>query len=103
MRAKLSITFRCACLLLVVAAAALWVRSHYASDSFRWNVARPPPPPASTPAPASPPTSASNNVSESLFLLLKTQDLAVGNPYRSVKTVPGRLVVQQHPPFEIFL
>ena len=99
MRARLLI-FRCACLLLAVAAAALLVRSHYASDSFRWNVARPPPP-ASTPASSSTPVSASSNVSEALFLLLKSQDMS--NPYRSVKTVPGRLVIQQHPPFEVFV
>ena len=109
MRAKLSIAFRCACLLLAVAAAASWVRSHYVSDSFRWNVSRPPPPAptpvsAATPAPAATPTSGSNNVTESLFLLLKSQDLVPHpNPYRSVKTVPGRLVIQQHPPYEIFL
>ena len=100
MRAKLLITFRCACLLMAVVAAALWVRSHYASDSFRWSVSPPPPPP---PPPASA-ASASSNVTESLFLLLKNQELvAHPNPYRSVKTVPGRLVIQQHPPFEIFL
>src|SRR5687767_8378532 len=101
MRAKLSIAFRCACLLLAVAAAGLWVRSHYGSDSFRWNVSAPPRP-APTPVAATP-ASASNNVTESLFLLLKSQDIPHPNPYRSVKTVPGRLVIQQHPPFEIFL
>ena len=103
MRARLSITFRCACLLVALAALALWVRSHHVSDSFGWNVARPPPPPAPTPASSSPPVSASNNVSDSLFLLLNTQDLATRNPYRSVKTVPGRFVIQQHPPFEVFV
>ena len=97
MRARLLITFRCACLLVAVAAAVLWVRSYYASDSFRWNVTRPP---ASAPASASAPVSGSD-VTASLFLLLQTQDIA--NPYRSVKTVPGRLVIQQHPPFEVFL
>ena len=105
MRAILATTFRCGCLLLAVGAAALWVRSHYVSDTFRWNVARPPRP-ASTAASVSAPASAStpvsgSNVTASLFLLLKSQDFA--NPYRSVKTVPGRLVIQQHPPFEIFL
>ena len=103
MRAQLLITFRCACLLLAVAAAGMWVRSHYVSDSFRWKAGRPPPPPASPPASESTPATASNNVSESLFLLLKTQDLAIRPPDRSVKTVPGRLVIQQHPAYEIFL
>ena len=102
MRAKLAIAFRCACLLLAVAAAGMWVRSHYASDSFRWTVA-PPPRPASPPASKSTPASASNNVSESLFLLLKTQDLAIRSPDRSVRTFPGRLVIQQHPAYEVFL
>ena len=101
MRAKLAITFRCACLLLALAAAGLWVRSHYASDSFRWNVSRPPSP-APAPASAATPAAGSKNVSESLFLLLKSQDF-VANPYRSVRTVPGRLVIQQHPPYEVFV
>lgn len=102
---KFTITFRWACLLLAVAAAVLWIRSHYASDSFRWRASRPPPPPALTPASAATSGSASNNVSDWLFLLLKSEDLANAYrpPDRSVKTVPGRLVIQQHPPFEVFL
>ena len=83
----------CACLLGALATSVVWVRSHYVSDSFRWNVSAPPPAPA--------PASASSGTSEALFLLLKRGDIP--NPYRSVKTVPGALVVQQHLPFEVFV
>jgi hypothetical protein len=93
MRARLSITFRCACLLLAVAAASLWVRSHHVSDSFRWNVS--PPPPVSTGAPAT------NGTADALFLLLKSQDFA--KSYRSVETIPGRLVVERQTTYEVFV
>ena len=101
MRGGLLLTLRCACLLVAVATAGLWVRSYYASDSLRWNVARPPPASTAVPASSASTPVSGSDVTASFFLLLKSQDLA--NPYRSAKTVPGRLVIQQHPPFEVFL
>ena len=93
MKAALSAVVRCASLLLAVTAAALWVRSHYVTDAVAWDIPAPPrPQPAAAPA---------SNHPNALFLLLKNTDHL--SLRRSVRTAPGRLVVQQRPNFETFV
>ena len=82
-----------ACLVGALATAGAWVRSHYVSDAVTWQV----------PAPrlAAPPAAAGSVAdAATVFEILKDQE---ANNRRSVHTVPGRVVVQQRPSYEIFI
>ena len=82
-----------ACVVGALATAGVWVRSHYVADAVSWQVHAPRPA-------ASAAAAGSNAGAASLFELLKDPEV---NHRRSVHTVPGRLVVDQRPFYEIFV